>query len=105
MGLSTECPLLFSQVQSPGNGAYLVVLSALISGVAGAAAGAGATATGAAGVTEVLEVPLAFSSASSCAIRAFISVSSLMTASLLGGVALALGGVVVLSGVEVALWA
>jgi hypothetical protein len=60
---------------------------------------------GATGVTEVLEVPLAFSSDSSCAIRAFISASSLITASLLGGIAFALGVVVALSGVEVELWA
>jgi hypothetical protein len=100
MGLSTACPLLFNQVQSPGNGASLVVLSALISGGAGAAAGAGVATTG---VTEVLEAPLAFSSDSSCAIRAFISASSLITSSLLGGAAFALCGAVALPGVEVEL--
>jgi hypothetical protein len=100
MGLSTACPLLFNQVQSPGNGASLVVLSALISGGAGAGVGVAAT-----GVTEVLEAPLAFSSDSSCAIRAFISVSSLITASLLGGAAFALCDAVALPGVEVELWA
>ena len=114
MGLSTACPLLFNQVQSPANGASLVVLSALISGGAGAAAGAGAVAVCMSGVSELLEPPLAaaptavrsalasrsavvaplpsFSSASSFAMRAFISASSLMTASLVSGAVIEAGG-------------
>src|SRR5271157_1683620 len=127
IGKSTTRPLLLSQVQSPGNGASLVVTSALISGGAGAAAEAGAAAACVFVVTGLLEVPLtavfsaarsalasrtAFSSDSSCSIRAFISVSSLIIASLSGGAAtaaegfeaaFALGGVVALSGVV--LWA
>jgi hypothetical protein len=40
IGLSTTRPFEFIHVQSPGNGALLVVVSAPISGVAGAAAAA-----------------------------------------------------------------
>src|ERR1035437_3052119 len=51
MGVSTTRPFEFSHVQSPGNGALLVVVSAPISGVAGAAAaGVAAGVVGVAGV-------------------------------------------------------
>jgi hypothetical protein len=49
MGVSTTRPFEFSHVQSPGNGALLVVVSAPISGAAGAA-GAAAAAGVVAGV-------------------------------------------------------
>jgi hypothetical protein len=42
MGVSTTRPFELSHVQSPGNGALLVVVSALCSGVAGAAGAAAA---------------------------------------------------------------
>jgi hypothetical protein len=49
IGLSTTRPFEFIQVQSPGNGALLVVVSAPISGVAGAAAAAAAGVAAGAG--------------------------------------------------------
>jgi len=46
MGVSTTRPFEFSHVQSPGNGALFVVVSAGISGSAGVAAAAAADAVG-----------------------------------------------------------
>src|SRR5271166_4928659 len=103
MGKSFTRPLLLSHVQSPGKGASLVVTSAVSSGAAGAAGAAGACATtGCAACAAGAALPLAasaavrsafasfsalaaspraFSSASSCAMRAFISPSSLRISS------------------------
>src|SRR5580658_438501 len=69
MGLSVACPLLFNQVQSPGNGASLVSLSALISGgagAAGAAAAAGACIDGDLPVVAVGIVAEPFPATNSC---------------------------------------